>query len=74
VTRKTGKRSWIPSANAHLRTCAKAYTGRRVIVVDWDKASTGHTSWFYSDGIHPNATGRPHYVALITGALSTYGI
>jgi hypothetical protein len=69
-----GRRSWIPSANAHLRTCAKAYTGRRVIVVDWDRASTGHASWFYSDGIHPNAAGRPHYVALITGALSRYGI
>jgi lysophospholipase L1-like esterase len=69
-----GARSWIPSANAHLRTCAKAYAGSRVIVIDWNKAATGHGSWFGSDGIHPNSTGRVHYVALITAYVSRYGI
>jgi lysophospholipase L1-like esterase len=69
-----GARSWIPTANAHLRTCARAYTGHRVVVVDWDKAATGHRSWFGSDGIHPNSTGRPHYVALISAYLTRYGI
>ena len=69
-----GARSWIPTANAHLRTCAKAYPGRRVIFIDWDKAATGHRGWFGPDGIHPNSTGRPHYVGLITSALARYGL
>lgn len=69
-----GVRSWIPTANAHLRACAAAYPGRRVVVVDWDKAAAGHRSWFYADGIHPNPSGRPHYVALITSYLARYGL
>jgi hypothetical protein len=67
-------RSWVPLVNRHLRACAKAYAGHRVIVVDWDRAATGHPSWFAADGIHPSSVGRPHYVAVIAAALAAYGI
>ncbi|MBI1377095.1 MAG: hypothetical protein GC157_06405 [Frankiales bacterium] len=67
-------RSWIPLANKHLRACAAAYGGHRVVLVDWVRISSRHPEWFYSDRVHPNSTGRPHYVAMITTALRVWGL
>jgi hypothetical protein len=65
-------RSWTASDNAHLRTCAASYPGRRVVVVDWNRAATAHPRWFYADGIHLNGPGRAADAAVVMAAVKTY--
>lgn len=67
-------RSWMAPDNAHLRTCAASYPGRRVVVVDWNRAATAHPRWFYADGIHLNGPGRTAYAAVVMAAVNTYRI
>ena len=38
---------------------------RNVTLLDWHRASAGHGSWFYDDGIHLTPTGAVNYTRLI---------
>jgi hypothetical protein len=67
-------RSWTAGNNRVIRSCAASFAGNRVIVVDWATPADVNPGWFGSDGIHPNATGRSHYTALIGSAIATSGL
>jgi hypothetical protein len=68
------KRSWTAQANRAIRACAALYGPSRVIVLDWDAAARAHPGWLSADGIHPNATGRRSYTALIVNGIARYGV
>lgn len=51
------------SINAKLVAAQSEYTNFHVI--DWNKCSSGHSEYFYKDGIHLTGAGRKAYTACI---------
>lgn len=66
-------RVWQNQNNATLRSCDKAFTSSRVVLIDWYAYSRGHSSWFYSDGIHLKPAGRSAYATLLDAKLDALG-
>jgi hypothetical protein len=67
-------RSWEASNNATLRSCDRAFKGKRVRIIDWHKRSDRNSSWFYSDGYHPTeGVGAVQYANLIDRAVDRFG-
>ncbi|HET7901860.1 MAG TPA: acyltransferase family protein [Candidatus Nanopelagicales bacterium] len=62
-------RSWIKGSNASIWAAYKLFKNGNVRVADWQTYSSGHSAWFYSDGIHPKGAGAAAYAALIRDAL-----
>jgi peptidoglycan/LPS O-acetylase OafA/YrhL len=60
-------RSWQIEVNATLRQVAASYP--HTTLVNWFRASAGHPSWFYPDGVHLNPTGAAAYAALVAHAV-----
>jgi hypothetical protein len=58
-------RSWMASNNRTLRSCDASFAAGRVVLIDWARASSGRSSWFYRDGYHLTGTGRSAYAALV---------
>lgn len=60
--------SWQEDSNTTIRELADA--NENVHIIDWAQTASGHTEWFYSDGIHLNAEGREAYTQMVLTALS----
>ncbi|MEA2196372.1 MAG: hypothetical protein QOJ25_423, partial [Solirubrobacteraceae bacterium] len=66
VTPHHGNYAYVPDL---IRSAAHQHRGR-ILVLDWDALSTGHASWFASDGIHlASAAGIGAFARLVEGAL-----
>jgi hypothetical protein len=65
-----GARPWQAAVNAELRAAAARHPSR-IVVADWEAASTGHPEWFGPDGIHiaGSPAGALAYAATIAAAL-----
>ena len=66
-------RSWQDSNNATLRACDRSFPASRVRIVDWYRASEGHSEWFAGDRIHTSTSGRVAFARLIDRAVDRYG-
>jgi hypothetical protein len=65
----TAKRS--PANNAEVRAAAAAHRDR-VLLIDWDRFSSAHGSWFAGDGLHVNQAGASAYAHLIERSIRHY--
>lgn len=54
---------WQNTVNDKLNALIPQY--KNVTLVDWHTTSSGQTSWFYDDQIHPNPDGVIHYLNLL---------
>lgn len=66
-------RAWEGVNNQRLRTCDAAFASSRVVLIDWHTYAAGHSSWFYSDGIHLKPTGQTAYARLLDAKLDALG-
>jgi hypothetical protein len=66
-------RTWGKPNNTTLRACDAAFASSRVVLIDWYTYSAGHSSWFYSDGIHLKPTGKSAYARLLDAKLDALG-
>lgn len=64
-----GDRSWIPSVNTTIRSCAAATPYTKI--ADWNNAINSHDDLLASDGIHPGSAGARIYAQTILTALSS---
>ncbi len=56
-------RRWQDQVNSDLAASAKKYSNLHII--DWYSYSKDHSSWFYSDNVHPNKEGLQYYAPYI---------
>ena len=64
---------WITAYGEHLQwqdysnetIYALARENENVNIIDWAETASGHSEWFYEDGIHLNADGQEAYAQLI---------
>jgi peptidoglycan/LPS O-acetylase OafA/YrhL len=59
-------RDWQDPNNQTLRSVSARYSN--VVLVDWQRVSAGHDSWFYADGYHVNQTGAAAYASVVLAA------
>lgn len=57
-----------PSTDALERSEARAHPGR-ILLLDWERTSAGHGSWFQPDGLHLTMPGVYAFTALLARAL-----
>ena len=66
VTPHHGDLGYVPGV---IRTAVRRHRGR-IILLDWDRLSAGHSAWFAPDGIHLGGTaGITAYAQLVAGTL-----
>jgi hypothetical protein len=66
VTPHAGNYAYVPGL---YRSAARRYPGR-ILVLDWNRLSAGHSDWFAPDGVHlGGAAGIDAYAHLIRSAL-----
>jgi hypothetical protein len=53
---------------ATIRTMGAKYPDR-ILVLDWVRDSSGHSGWFYSDGLHLTPSGAVAFTHLLRSAL-----
>ncbi len=61
-------RSWCAGNNATLSKVCLDYTN--TIIADWYSASINKSSYFYSDGVHPNKAGATALAQIIADAIN----
>jgi len=61
-------RPWQDSVNETIRAGVERHKDKAVLV-DWQTFSEGHPDWFYTDGMHLDPNGAPHYAELLASAL-----
>ncbi|MBD5806989.1 acetyltransferase [Lactobacillus sp. 0.1XD8-4] len=69
VTAHVPTKPWQQTVNDEIKDVAKKH--KNVHVVDWYKASQGHTEWFASDNVHMGPAGNDHFARLIAKAILT---
>jgi hypothetical protein len=62
-------RDWQDPNNDLLARTAARFPN--VVLLDWHSLSHRHDSWFYSDGIHLNPSGTPHFAHMIITAATS---
>lgn len=55
--------SWQDDSNSVIATLAA--NNANVTVIDWPAYASGHSDYFYNDGIHLNSTGRSAYAQML---------
>lgn len=55
--------SWQDDSNSVI--AALAANNANVTVIDWPAYASGHSDYFYNDGIHLNSTGRSAYAQML---------
>jgi hypothetical protein len=60
-------RDWERPNNATLAHVASRYPN--TVLIDWHGKSSGHSDWFYRDGLHLGAAGAGVYARLIAAAV-----
>jgi hypothetical protein len=59
------------ASNAEMRAAARAHDDR-ILLIDWDRFSGSHGSWFAGDGLHVTYTGASAYAHLIERSIRHY--
>lgn len=70
ITAHIPTKNWQNAVNKSIRQTAKQH--QNVHVIDWNKYSDGHTSWFASDGVHPSDKGNVYFTRFIVSEILKY--
>ena len=62
-------KQWQQTVNNEIKDLAKKH--KNIHVVDWNKASQGHSDWFASDNVHMGPSGNDHFARLIAKTILT---
>lgn len=69
VTAHVPTKPWQQTVNNEIKDLAKKH--KNIHVVDWNKASQGHSDWFASDNVHMGPSGNDHFARLIAKTILT---
>ena len=69
VTAHVPTKPWQQTVNNEIKDLAKKH--KNIHVVDWNKASQGHSDWFASDNVHMGPSGNDHFARLIAKEILT---
>ncbi len=69
VTAHVPTKPWQQTVNNEIKDLAKKH--KNIHVVDWNKASQGHSDWFASDNVHMGPSGNDHFAQLIAKTILT---